>query len=309
MRRVVAQLHELHEYLEANITRLKEPIEWKSPHGGIHGFLESEYPELLECLSPPNESDGFTVVGHNNKKLSSDDLWKKWINGEGFPRYLLPFMTDRANLHVFWSMEIQARFAVIQEWREAILEPDKAFLNASAKKLNELLLEKESILGAQDSKILKEARVAGATMTGATKYHEVLNEKDAGAVIIEEAGKVLEARVVASMSEGTKHLILIGDHEQLHPKVKNYTPTTVSNRGYNLNCSLFERLVLSDLPSVRLRVQHRMRPEISTFVRQQTYPDLMDHECVCGFPPLLSATKNIVFFDHRNPEDGLKMET
>lgn len=39
-------------------------------------------------------------------------------------------------------------------------------------------------------------------------------------VICEEAAEVLEAHVLASLTRHTEQLILIGDHEQLRPKVQ-----------------------------------------------------------------------------------------
>jgi superfamily I DNA and/or RNA helicase len=44
---------------------------------------------------------------------------------------------------------------------------------------------------------------------------------NAGIVLVEEAGELLEAHVLTSLSPSTKHLILIGDHKQLRPKVWN----------------------------------------------------------------------------------------
>lgn len=44
-------------------------------------------------------------------------------------------------------------------------------------------------------------------------------------VFVEEAAELLEAHVLASLSEHTQHLILIGDHEQLRPKPDVYDLT------------------------------------------------------------------------------------
>ena len=41
-------------------------------------------------------------------------------------------------------------------------------------------------------------------------------------VIVEEAGEVFEAHILASLAPATEHLILIGDHEQLRPKPQLY---------------------------------------------------------------------------------------
>ena len=41
-------------------------------------------------------------------------------------------------------------------------------------------------------------------------------------VLVEEAGEVFEAHILASLAPTTEHLILIGDHEQLRPKPQLY---------------------------------------------------------------------------------------
>ena len=41
-------------------------------------------------------------------------------------------------------------------------------------------------------------------------------------VIVEEAAEVLEPHVLACLSRGVEHLIKIGDHMQLRPKVQVY---------------------------------------------------------------------------------------
>lgn len=41
-------------------------------------------------------------------------------------------------------------------------------------------------------------------------------------VVVEEAGEVFEAHILASLAPTTEHLILIGDHEQLRPKPQLY---------------------------------------------------------------------------------------
>lgn len=55
-----------------------------------------------------------------------------------------------------------------------------------------------------------------------------------------------------------------------------------------------------------LEVQHRMRPEISLIVRNQTYPTLKDHSSVLNYPSVRAVTKNIVFLDHSEEEDKNK---
>lgn len=83
-------------------------------------------------------------------------------------------------------------------------------------------------------------------------------------VIVEEAAEVLEAHILTSLSPSVEHLVLIGDHLQLPPKVEVYELQKESGRGYNLNTSMFERLVeAGTVQHVTLAQQRRMRPDIS----------------------------------------------
>lgn len=125
--------------------------------------------------------------------------------------------------------------------------------------LKDLVKERETLRLHEYSKVLGQARIIGATTAGAAKYQELLAEKAAAVVLVEEAGEVLESHILTAMCgsdhEATKHLVLIGDHKQLRPKVENFDLTLVSRQGYNLDRSLFERLVLSGRPAVSLEVQ------------------------------------------------------
>ena len=79
--------------------------------------------------------------------------------------------------------------------------------------------------------------------------------------------------------------------------------------GYDLNRSLFERLVLREYPHQTLSKQHRMRPEIADLVRQLTYPDLVDADKTKNRPNIRGLQDNVIFFTHAHPEDVNKRLT
>jgi hypothetical protein len=62
-------------------------------------------------------------------------------------------------------------------------------------------------------------------------------------------------------------------------------------------------LVLKGYPHETLKTQHRMRPEISAFVRHLTYPDLVDAPTTNNRPHLRGVRDDIVFISHSQPED------
>lgn len=93
---------------------------------------------------------------------------------------------------------------------------------------------------------------------------------------------------------------------QLRPKVNHYSLTVEKGEGYDLNRSLFERLVLKGYPHTTLVSQHRMRPEISALIRHLTYPGLTDASKTHGRPDLRGVQDNVVFIDHSQPEEDNK---
>jgi hypothetical protein len=313
LKQVDAQLHKQREIISEYISILEKPVKWDSPCGGVHDLLSREYPEFRDYFRVPEPGEGFTLIGPDGKKVRNDFLWKCWRNGEAFPPWMIPYLSVNISndFEVFWNRPYDERLVMIENWRREVVQSEMEGLHGAVITFNNLSQEKRTIVQEKDLQVLHQARVIGATTTGAAQFRELLAAKGAGVVIVEEAGEVLESHVLTALSEithdannETKHLILIGDHKQLRPKVENYQLTAVSGAGYNLDCSLFERLVLSNLSSVALEVQHRMRPSISSIIRAQTYPSLRDHDSVRDFPNVKGVTENLVFIDHRVMEDG-----
>ena len=125
--------------------------------------------------------------------------------------------------------------------------------------------------------VLRKAKIIGMTTTGAAIRQQLLNELKAPVVFVEEAAEVLESNLLATLTPHVKHLILIGDHMQLKPKVSYsyafhftillcFFPTQVSYnhlaKHKKFDKSLFQRLVESGYPYTLLMNQSRMRPEM-----------------------------------------------
>lgn len=94
--------------------------------------------------------------------------------------------------------------------------------------------------------------------------------------VVEEAAEVLEAHIVTALSKYTDHLILIGDHLQLRPNPAVYELA----KKFNLEISLFERLIKNQMEYYQLKQQHRMRPCISSLLVPHIYKQLLDHPSV-----------------------------
>ena len=82
---------------------------------------------------------------------------------------------------------------------------------------------------------LQMVRVVAMTTTGAAKYKSLLKQVNAEIMIVEEAAEVLESHLITAITPSMKHIILIGDHQQLRPPINVYE----LGRDYNFDISMF----------------------------------------------------------------------
>ncbi|KAJ4385997.1 hypothetical protein N0V93_008888 [Gnomoniopsis smithogilvyi] len=144
--------------------------------------------------------------------------------------------------------------------------------------------------------------IVGCTTTGLTKYRGFLSAIQPKVLLIEEAAETREANIASALFPSLQQLILVGDHQQLPPSCDI---ARLAKDPYNLNVSLFERLV-DVLPYTMLNCQRRMAPELRAIV-QKFYPKLKDHPLVRDTEkrPLIPGMgeRRSWFFTHQWPDD------
>ncbi|EKD17579.1 NFX1-type zinc finger-containing protein 1 [Drepanopeziza brunnea f. sp. 'multigermtubi' MB_m1] len=261
-------------------------------------FLEEDMP-YFETFTVPAENDGMTRVGRNNKAVDPYYLLDRWIRGQpdsGSFRHAQP-----KGATAVWEMPVDARNECMNRWKNAILSDLVAEVRDAGRAFNADRTELDRVFGERDTTIIKSKRIIACTTNGAAKFTSAIQSASPGIVLVEEAGEILEAHILTSLGANTQQLILIGDHQQLRPKC-SYELSVEKNEGFDLNRSLFERLILKGFPHVTLTKQHRMRPEISSMVRLLTYPDLTDADTTLQRPDLRGFRDNIIFIDHNEPE-------
>lgn len=263
--------------------------------------FQSSDSRLFEAFHVPEEEGGRVRVGKKGKAIDPFYLIDRWCTGKNAGTY------DRVvgrRYPQIWQMSPPSRFELLDRWKEEILEETVKRVrelgtayNASLGIVNSILLERELPL-------MRQKRIIACTTTAAAKYVKAIQSINPGVVIVEEAGEILESHVLTALGPDTKQLVLIGDHKQLRPKV-HHDLSVEKGDGYDLNRSLFERLVLKGYPHQTLLTQHRMRPEISSLIRKLTYPDLVDDSSTMGRPDLRGFQDNIIFMNHNEPEDKI----
>lgn len=201
--------------------------------------------------------------------------------------YAMP-PNSRWHLYFYW----------LEQFKKKLLEKRDA-INREFRRDYKLYDELRVI---QDTQVMKGALVVGMTTTAAARLKSSLQALKSPIVIVEEAAEVLEAHITCSLTNCCKHLILIGDHQQLKPSTANFTIET----KYLLGISLFERMINNNIQCHKLNIQHRMRPEIANLIRPAIYPVLEDHESVLNRHPIVGIENCIYFIDHQEPEQLCK---
>ncbi|CZT07317.1 related to stage V sporulation protein K [Rhynchosporium graminicola] len=304
-----AQINKLKQKLQAHEERLRNTFNrYKTTNASARDlmnyleFLGEDLP-FFEAFTVSDERDGMTRVGKKNKAVDHFYLLNRWARYQtdaGLFEHLQP-----EDAEGIWNMTPQLREACMMRWRQAILNDLVTEMQETGRAYNVDQSEMARVLTENDTAIIKSKKIIACTTNGAATHASAIQAASPGIVLVEEAGEILEAHILTSLGPDTQQLILIGDHQQLRPKC-SYELSVEQGDGFDLNRSLFERLILKGYPHVTLTKQHRMRPEISAMVRHLTYPDLIDAESTRKRANLRGFRDNVIFIDHRELEVELK---
>ncbi|KAL2754181.1 hypothetical protein ACRALDRAFT_1049679 [Sodiomyces alcalophilus JCM 7366] len=236
----------------------------------ILDFLEfsDQWQMFYSAFQVPEAEDGFTIARQGGKELTSAHLYEQWRKGQ----------------------------------TPTLREEQAALFSRLLAEFNAMQTEADAILGEGRRLFIQSKRVIACTTTGAAMYSSLLKAAKPNVVLVEEAGEILEAHVLSALHSETKQVVLIGDHKQLRPKISNYSLSVEYGEGYDLNMSLFERLIRQGHPYTTLHRQRRMVPEISQLIREMTYPELIDDETTLDRPLIRGLQGRVVFVNHDKPE-------
>lgn len=227
----------------------------------------------------------------------------------------LPLIVQNASTSVH-SLNRQEREILLDHWIKQAQQDKIGELFEIVRDVAKTREKLGNIHDESDRRILQEAQVIGVTTSGLARRISVLQNVKCKVVICEEAGEVMEPHLLTALLPDVEHCIQIGDHEQLRPSVNNFRDlSSESERGklHALDKSQFERLSVGSpgrpaMPVAQLNVQRRMRPQISTLIRETIYEKLVDHQSTFDLPDVVGLRHNVFWLDHQNFENGKEME-
>ena len=246
----------------------------------------------------PFDDKDLSHIAHEVAILSPEDA----TNPEEVKRNILSegLMTGDEEMYLddIYRLNTKDRWRLYRLWRKRAEEHHEKLFKTRQGEYDQAVEREQEITRMEEYEILCKACVIGMTTTCAAKYRSILKEIRPRIVIVEEAAEVLEAHIIASLTSGCQHLILIGDHQQLRPTPAVYDLA----KRYKLDVSLFERMVKVGIQCEMLNVQHRMRPEIATLMKH-IYDDLENHESVEKYEDIKGMKKNMFFINHKYIEE------
>ncbi|KAE8266401.1 hypothetical protein A4X09_0g5950 [Tilletia walkeri] len=280
---------------------------------------ESDEEELWPCDIEDDDDDDdgpfepLELETNGSTEYTTDSVVADESDGESSQSNLAlswPEVKHRGSLELLqedadvWTFSMEDRAMLVDQWTNACRQVALSRLDAydkvqSTRKGVQEQRDKERL------SILKTSHIIGATTNGAAKAADLLKSLKPKVLLVEEAGQVLEAHILATLNASVEHLILIGDHYQLRPQVTNFGLSMENKRGrghlHRLDMSMMERLAEeSKVPVSRIITQRRMRPEICDLVRP--VQELEDHESVQNRGDIKGVAKNYFFLDHNHPE-------
>ncbi|RVD87113.1 uncharacterized protein DFL_005356 [Arthrobotrys flagrans] len=234
--------------------------------------------------------------------LTNEELFQLWAENAGCPTGMESYLTEDGR--ELWEMLPDDRGILLGWFREATLRDQIEGLINAVTNFNHQIDEFNRWKDTRLRYLFKEKRVIAGTTNGAAKYLPIIADAAPKILIVEEAAQILESHVLAALHDKVEQVIMIGDQQQLRPRCETWEFQHDSERGYDFDISLFERLVKSGFPCDVLETQHRARPEISKIIKTLAYPNLKDHKSVHRLDPVRGLQRSVTWMLHQYPESS-----
>ncbi|KAK6532447.1 hypothetical protein TWF281_006635 [Arthrobotrys megalospora] len=316
----IAQARETTNSLQVQISELCSQLEADSVTM-VTEYLEKNLPQKLQDIVNGAAMWGFDATSGDHAQAMA-----LWIGGTSdFPDDENARPLEELLEALAWSLTPNERYRLFQHCHQSVIDALTQKLQISLEQFASTKKLLTSLFLDQDRKYLEQVDILGITTVGLVNNSELVRTLPAKIMVCEEAGEVLESHILTALIPSIQHIILIGDHLQLRPKVSTASLSKEydrrDKRQFNLDESMFERLAnvkfnvrqynddseeiveTVGFPIGQLDIQRRMHPDIANLVRTTLYPQLHDHEGTAGYPDVAGIKRRLFWLDHRNFED------
>lgn len=298
---------------------LLEILSWPDNPQHVKNFLRTAFPlHYQQIYGIEEDEEGYQVTRYDRREAIT-----RWLHPRGTRHHISDIVSrpkdrsvDQLKFADVRTMTLRERQKLYDHWTETLKNNVLTQLRPAFAEIREYVQELEQCRKEDDLRVLATAKVIGVTTSGLARNLDVLRRLHSKVLVCEEAGEVLEAHLLTALLPSVEHAILIGDHQQLKPQIANYDLSSENPRGvqYSLDISLFERLLLPNVPRApaipysTLRTQRRMHPSIAHLIRSTLYPGLIDHESVKAYPKVEGMRDRLFWFHHDHPENSAERQ-
>ncbi|KAL4429287.1 hypothetical protein ABPG74_013593 [Tetrahymena malaccensis] len=168
--------------------------------------------------------------------------------------------------------------------------------------LDKRIQQSESSFAFKMCNFMSKFQIIGMTVSGYQMHFQAIEQLRPEIVIVEEASEILEPDFITILSPWVKHLIQIGDHQQLRPVVK----CQKIQEEYNLRLSYFERLIQGQHTVCKLQNQRRMRTQFANFTRLFYSESYLDDKSVKKYAQInyIHDKTSMQMIQHHFPEQS-----
>ncbi|KAH9631318.1 hypothetical protein HF086_012569 [Spodoptera exigua] len=283
------------EYYTLHNLRLKIKCKYSYLYASKRNELEKIFKEMTDLQSEIEKCEKEIVsyknlkpylkIGEKNYNLKStiEDSVLDWLFGD--------FEEDSQTAKV---VEIDKEVDAEEDWEKlddlalkeevnscfseswALTEIDSMMNSIRYEQHNTASQELNEVSTLIDGEVMRTVRVVGVTTTTAARRHDLMRKLHSP----------------------------IGDHKQLRPTAAHYKLA----RDYNLEISLFERMIRNGVHARTLTTQRRMSRNFVELIVPAIYDKLDTHSSVESYPDVRGMKDNLYFFSHDVFEDSEGME-
>ncbi|XP_072177875.1 NFX1-type zinc finger-containing protein 1-like [Diadema setosum] len=194
-----------------------------------------------------------------------------------------------------WSLPLPEKWKIYRFWVAMYEQEVSHRILDICQEVDNIMHEVAKGCRASEYSVFRAASVLGMTASATVANHDVLRYVQPRIIIVDQAQDVAEAALISTLSPDCRQLILLGECE---PNVEPDVAVSALASRSDVKISFFQRILDKNYAVNNLKIQHRMRPEISKFLKREMYPDLMDGSSVTRFSNVPGVAENVYFLRH-----------